>query len=291
MKSATTIIILLCTLTAFAVGYFAGTGNSSQEPGDGASKSAPVSSTGRRSPDASGKEIRQASLRKDLVKEKKRVKDLKKLNEALAAQLKRQNLALASSMTYENVIEKIDAMSDKSLADKLKYLFEEDALKEISNVREFSKKVVDTALEETDAADPTLSASILFSTSPSRGVQLIGYGAEIGKYDVVFAHFESEKPIGNAIVKWQNQSTGEILLYMNQNVGSSTMDQHISWSPVNGWTSGTYQVSLYSLSEKMTPIAANSYSISSVFENDRNTVQQQLVQEMLSNGQAVPKVR
>lgn len=289
MKPVTTVVISLCTLSAFAVGYYAGTGSNGQATG-GSETIASVSAASQRKP-APGKDVRQASLRKDLIKEQKRVKDLKKLNQALAAQLQRANLSLLSAMTYENVMEKIDTLSEKALTDKLKYLFEEDALKEISNVRDFSRQVVDTALEETDNDDPALTASISFSTSPTRGVQLIGFGADIGKHDVVFAHIESESPIGNAIVKWQNLGTGEILMYMNHDVGSSTMEQHVSYSPPNGWTSGTYQVSLYSLNDKMTPIAANSYSISTVVENDRHTVQQQLVQEMLSNGQAVPKVR
>lgn len=234
---------------------------------------------------------RTERLRGELLETRKKVRDLERLNAALTAQLERLNLSFLSSLTYEGMVQKIDSMPERSIRDKLGHLFAEKALGDIGDIREFSKRALDVALDDRPEDNGALSASIVFSTSPMRGVQTIAATATIGRHDAVFAHIDSDTLIGTAVVKWQNTGTGEILVFGDQFLGGSSGNQYVATKPPGGWAPGSYRVSLFSMDEKMIPFASNSYSLASILENDVADAQQRLINELVQTGQAVPKTR
>lgn len=229
-------------------------------------------------------------LRNELSKANQELDQLKGLNDALSTQIARLNLPIAS-MTYPELIDKIDQLPDSFISDKLAYFIDKDAIADIEDVRAFSKRLIDVALAEGEDSGQTGSAVITFSTSPVFGNQLISQSASVHKFDTIFAHIESSGRLDQAIVKWQELNSGEILLFKNHSLDPENPSKYIFLRPRSGWKSGSYRVSLHTMDDQVNPISGNSYSIATVVgeDSDSSSANNNVIQELIATGQAVPK--
>ena len=76
---------------------------------------------------------------------------LQNMNESLAGQIKQMDLPLPASVTYPDLMSKLDKLPEKFAKDQLAYVFDADAIDQISDVRAFSKRLIDVALDDSGA--------------------------------------------------------------------------------------------------------------------------------------------
>lgn len=283
MKTSTALMILGGTLAGFAAGILF-TGNVQKQT------TAPVVASSRSgSLDNPSATHVQKDLKSRLDRAKSRIQTLEDKNRVLAVRLASLDVPLAARLSYADVMRKIDTLSERSLRDKLGYVFTRDMLDAIDDPRALSRRAVDVALEEEPEASESVHIALSFSTSPIPGIRTFTQAADLGRNDAVFVHLQTSDPVQGAVVKWQNLTTGEILLFGNQAVSTGS-DTRLFLRPEGGWSPGTYQVSLYSMDKHMRPYGASSYQVVSVVDDGNSMAQQQVVQDLIAQGKAVPKV-
>ena len=232
----------------------------------------------------------------ELSKAKDTISSLQKMNENLETQIEQLNLPISSSMTYPDLVDKIDKLPISFINNQLGYLFDKETINQLEDSRAFSKRLLEVALEESDDNNQSDMATIAFSKSPAYGIRMIEQNIEVNAGDSIFAHILPNETLEEFIVKWQYQNTGEILLFKKQTILPNKDNQYVWLRPKKGWQPGVYTVSIYSMDDSVSPIAVNSYNIVSVAggsssgELSVNTRNEAIIQEMLSSGQAVPSI-
>ncbi|WP_455220732.1 hypothetical protein [Kaarinaea lacus] len=214
--------------------------------------------------EAQNRDDRENQLRKiqeRLTKASNKISDLEKYNKALALQIEQMNLPMSSDTSYPGLLEKIDRLPESFVKSQLENLFNKDAIKNINDVKAFSKRLVEVALDENEINEDQAVLNISFSLSPVNGQQPIDHQAVINKFDTVFAHIITSQPISELLVKWQNINTGEIVLFKKHT--QSSIDQHfyVAHRPNNGWSPGAYRVSLHTMDDSVNILGSNSYTI------------------------------
>jgi len=279
--------IFFAVLVGFLAGYFFTSYQNSQS----SLKSASVESASDNFLMASNADDKALGLlRSELLKANQELNQLKGLNDALSRQIERLNLPIAT-MTYPELINKIDHLPDSFISDKLGYFIDEDAIADIEDVRAFSKRLIDVALAEGEDSGQNGSAIITFSTSPVYGNRPISQDASVHRFDTIFAHIQSSGQLDDAIVKWQELSTGEILLFKSHSLDPNDPSKYIFLRPRTGWKSGSYRVTLHTMDDQVNPISGNSYNIATVVgeDSESNNGNNSVIQDLIASGQAVPK--
>jgi hypothetical protein len=97
----------------------------------------------------------------------------------------------------------------------------------------------------------------------------------------------------SSIIRWQYPATGEILLFQQQALRANLQSQAISLRPSQGWQTGNYKVSVYDMNDDKRLIGTNGFSVSSIVVDDTgsagNAPDTDIIQDLLSTGEAVPK--
>ena len=231
---------------------------------------------------------RIVELERALATTKQQLKELAKQNRQ--AEVKPEPTR-AANPRFSMLSDKINAIPEFMLKGQLAMFFDEDALEQLNNPHQFAQRALEVALANEDLSTESLSANIEFSLSPVQGARAINFNAEVGQYEPVFAHIISDSDSAELLVKWQNISSGEVLMFRNYRLQPGQNERYISLKPPTGWRAGTYRVSLYSMNDQVTPFAGNSYSISHVAEQpggDKGP-NQKVIDDLLLSGQAVEK--
>lgn len=218
---------------------------------------------------------------------------LEALNQALARQIELLNLPLAPSMTHEQLLGRIDSLPASVVNNLLAYLFDEEYLSTIENPNEFAKDLVDVALENDDDEEATGNVSIEFSFSPIYGLRQFSYASDLQQFDRIYAHLSATQDMPSSIIRWQYPATGEILLFQQQALRANSQSQAISLRPSQGWQTGNYKVSVYDMNDDKRLVGTNGFFVSSIVVDETgsagNAPDMDIIQDLLSSGDAVPK--
>lgn len=187
--------------------------------------------------------------------------------------------------------DKISKLSEESIREKLLYAFSKEGVDEIKDMHKFANRLTDVALGNEEDHSDSYTAQIHFTTSPIPDSGYFASNTAVGQFDIVFAHIQATGPLGKVVVKWINQTTGEVLLLSNRTLNSAGFPQYVQLTPANGWIPAAYQVSIYSMDDKMTPYGSGNYTISNVVENDQTQARERVIEDLINSGQAVPKIR
>lgn len=221
------------------------------------------------------------------------VERLQKLNDELRKALANNvhPVSMPVSTTYQDLVKKIDKLPENLIRKNLASILDDEYLKQIDDIRGFSKRLLEAALEENPVKQSDVIASIEFSTSPVYGSNLLGSGVNVGQYDKIFAFITVSEPLSKAFVKWQNAETGELLLFRSVRLNTANGFDFVSTRPGSGWQSGQYQVSVFLADKELTPIGGGSYVIAGITEQPggAKAVNESIVQDMINSGQAIRK--
>lgn len=222
---------------------------------------------------------------------------LKKQNHTLH-KLRQENLYLLSiskaeqskpveDYDYSEIFNKIDTFPESLISNQLEKIISEENIKSIGNIRTFSKKLAQVALDTQDGLDNTGIINITFSTSPVYGKDLLTNKSNVKPTDTIFAHIFSSGISQEVIVKWQHLQTNEILLFKNKYISDNQNIPSIWLRQKEGWRKGSYRVSIHTLDDQVTPIGSNSYTINEI-DNSGNT-HNSIIEDLINSGQAVKK--
>ena len=231
---------------------------------------------------------------RQLAEANRRIAELNARNAALSSQLAKLILPGVSSLTYPELLKRIDTLPPDFLKTQWLYLFDKAGLDKVHDVRAFSKRMAGVLLDQDGGisdSDPRIS-TLYFSTSPIYGTRMIGQSAEVPKHSPIFAHMNADRPAGEVMVKWQNLTTGELLMVRNFSLEES--DPYVWLAPSQGWTPGAYRVDVFAMDDEVTPLASRTLTITSVFDAEstsRGDRHSEVIQDLLSSGRAAPKLR
>ncbi|MCG7904776.1 MAG: hypothetical protein JAY60_20425 [Candidatus Thiodiazotropha weberae] len=198
--------------------------------------------------------------------------------------------------SYADLRDRIDLLPELLIEQQLEQLFDRVYLDSLVNPRGFAKELLDIAISDGDirsleaVIEDSIVVDIEFSLSPSSGLRHFSRLTEVERFDTIFTHFISSVDQSNLLVRWQHKETGEILYFSPLEL---TADQraYISLTPQRGWQPGGYLISLYDLNNKQKLLSSNDYQIDAVIggEESGRQVDQDVIEDLLSSGMAVPK--
>ena len=232
-----------------------------------------------------------AKLKAELDAARRYIAYLHQANNDLLSKIKdKKSNSLPGNMPSD-LMGKLESLPESIVIYQLEQILGEDAVSEISDARNFSKRALEVALDNSEISAENATASIVFSTSPVRDIRPFSGSVSVDQYDIIFAHINTTNSLGRLLVKWQNTNTGQILMFNDRFVADESSAHYVSFRPSTGWQPGTYRVSIHQFNDKLTPIGSNSYSIVTVNEGeyDGEGRNDRLIQEMLNSGQAVYK--
>lgn len=232
-------------------------------------------------------------LKTRLSHSEKENKKLLAQNEFLTQKLDQQDRSRNIPISYPALTRQLDSLPDFILNKQLSYLFGDDFVDGIDNPKEFSKNLLDAALDSSsDANNDSSSVRVSFSESVFPTTKPIGFDSQVGMYDVIFAHLDADQGVNKVMVKWMNVSNGEVLMFSQATIASGQPGQFVSLKPNQGWRNGTYRVAVYSADSGVQLLGANSYRITSVINDGTQTADgpnYNVIQELVATGQAKPK--
>lgn len=232
-------------------------------------------------------------LRARLGHAEKENKKLLVVNENLSQRLDQLEHSRNIPISYPALTRQLDSIPDFILNKQLSYLFGDEFVDGIDNPKEFSKHLLDAALDSgSDVNNDTPSVRVSFSESVFPTTKPIGFDSQVGIYDVIFAHFDADQGLSKVLVKWMNVSNGEVLMFSQASIRGGQPNQFVSLKPAQGWRNGTYRVSVYSADNSVHLLGSNSYRITSVINDGTQTADgsnYEVIQELLATGQARPK--
>ena len=170
-----------------------------------------------------GREINKMAA--DLSQVNQEIARLEAMNNILATQIEQLKLPLPQSITYEQLMSRIDSLPASFINKLLANLIDEEYLANIENPNAFAKELVEVALENEEIEDVSGVVSIDFSFSPIYGLRQFSYVSELQQFDRIFAHIFATQDMPNCIIRWKHQATGEILLFKQQALLSSGQSQ------------------------------------------------------------------
>ncbi len=138
-------------------------------------------------------------------------------------------------------------------------------LEEIDDIQAYAMRLVDVALEgltddSADRARDEPMAPVYFSTDRATGE---GSAPRASSFDAdaprIYAHFSTEH--SRVTVKWMRLDRAEILLLKRQSVDTSPRSGWVALERAGAWKQGTYQVTVYTGDEAVTPIAEGRYTV------------------------------
>jgi len=283
--------LILAGITALAIGFFAGLASSDFRNTDNtflkAAKQEKNTSTQTLLTECHSYDCK--NNKEKLILAELKIEKLQQENNYLTSLAENNNLHLLEPANYSEVIDKIDNLPEYLLSHQLSKIISEESLNDIENIRPFSKRLAEIALNSQEELDDIGYINIIFSTSPSYGKKLLSGGNSIRANDTVFAHIVSSGISEEVIVKWQHLPTNEILLFKNKTISESNSVPSIWLRPRNGWKEGAYRVSVYTMDDEANPIGSNSYIIDTVETNPDNNPSDEIVQELLNSGKAIKK--
>jgi len=174
----------------------------------------------------------------------------------------RQNLLnLMEEQKQNYVLKKIQSMSEPEVSQKIATFFNistDEQPRELSS-KEFAIKLLSIATNENEIVDiESPFQEIVFSSdrdgNPSyvfpRGIKKI-----IAHFDVSF--FLDKK----VFIKWVNQESGKIELFNFYAISPDRKKNFVWLKKKKGWETGSYQVNIYSLNNKLKLVAYGSFEI------------------------------
>ncbi len=293
MKS--TIIIFSFTITVFVAGYYTAMYCNTRQSSIPAlahnvetkklSQHANFLLTTEEDTKISAKKISQ-----ELSNAQGKIAYLQNINKNLANQIEQNNLPISSSVSYSDLVERIEMLPQPIIDEQLTHLFDDDGLQQINDSRDFTKRLLEVALTDSDN-DNTQQTSIIFSTSPLQGSRLLNLNARVKKFDTIFAHITSPGNHSTLLVKWQRLNSGEIMLLTNQPINTNGREQYVFLRPQKGWQPGQYKISVHSMNDKITTLGVNLLTIIEIIDDDELSMENdQVLQDLIDSGQAFQKI-
>ena len=282
-----TVIIGLLLLVGFVSGYVSS--YMTLLPASG--RSMPSDRTIVKQVVPNNKTVQIKKLQDDIDEANRYIAHLLEVNNKLSSTTSDRHQTDKINIDPVKISNQIDALPESFLAYQLEKILGDDILNDIEDTRLFSKKALEIALNNSEISAEDATGTILLSTSPVPGVRGFSGNADVERYDIIFAHIQTENALGQLLVKWQNTTTGQILLFNKRSITSRSNIYYVSFRPSAGWQPGRYRVSIHHLNDSLSPIASNSYTITSVDEGEYDGTgrNEKIIQEMLNSGQAVQK--
>lgn len=268
---------------------------------DSESRAAPItaSNAGDVNPASDGSKASQQGqleLQSKLTHASEVISQLAFDNQALSQQIKQYGLSIESDTTESDLLNRLERLPDSLINQQLESLFDDEYLEGIDNKKAFAKKLVSVALTEVEdqslsvEGDDNSHIDIRFSLSPITGLRQFRDISDLELNDTVFAHFTSTTAYPNLIVRWDEISTGEILRMGPLSLRDNT-NGYLSLKPRNGWKPGDYRVSLFDIDNDQKIVGSDRYRVAHVIDNEdaSSNVDQDVIDDLISNGMAVPK--
>jgi len=212
------------------------------------------------------------------------------------AYLQRTNFDLTEKLqqSFSNKAKKqelerqIDNMPESYLTKQLERKIRIDSFDEIEDVHQFSKNLLDAALEDTDY-DTSENIDITFGFSSIRNTQSFSGSVSAAISDKIFAFISTSVDSSDVLVKWHNIETGELLRFKNMKVSKDKYANFVSTTPKKGWSKGSYRVTVFKPDQIVSPIGSRSFTISDITDIPNNS-SEQINNELIASGQTSAKL-
>jgi hypothetical protein len=239
----------------------------------------------------------QQDVRSMLMHASNVISQLESDNAALSYQIKKFGFSLNSDSTESDLLSRIDRLPETLINQQLEMLFDNKYLEGIDDKKAFAKKIIEIALAEVEDdtididTDENTYIEIIFSLSPVTGIRRFYTISELEVYDTIFAHFTTATVYPNLIARWEHAGTGEILR-MGPLTLQDSQNGYLSLKPKSGWKPGYYRVSLFDIDNNQKVVGSSRYLVDNVIdtENQASDIDQDVINDLRSNGFAVPKL-
>lgn len=219
--------------------------------------------------------------------DKNEIAYLLRVNQELLSKLNNINQSKKNLLKIEKMI---DELPKDYLSEQLKKKLKIPSLENIDNIHDFSKNLFNKAVEDNNY-DDLENIDIQFSFSPILGKQQFAGTTKAATNDKIFAYIGTDsKKTRNVIVKWKKTKGNELINFRYFAVSANSSYNYIAASPLKGWATGSYRVSVYDIDNQLTPLASKTYSISDIVETPNNS-REAIYNDLLLSNQASPAVR
>ncbi len=162
----------------------------------------------------------------------------------------------------------IAGMSNGELIDTVAStaLFTPEELDDMSDVRGFAERLAEIALAGvvTPQAAPSPAAQqVEFSTTvEADNSATLPSGVFSADADRIYAVFPTDQYVRDSVLaKWQRLDQPELMIFDRYPIHSRERHNFVWMSPPEGWTEGSYEVTIYSTDEMLDPVAVGAYDV------------------------------
>lgn len=214
----------------------------------------------------------QISYQKEISLLKEKVTILTDANEMLKKRLHEKNISyndinttLSTKKQQVVIVNQLDNMQTSDIINTLKnYMsFDESLIPPGMNIRNFSKKLLDIAMNKEDELinDPNhVVSDVKFSSNLDSNDSTYNSNFDQNT-SKIFAKFDTTNFVdGKLLVKWKKDN-GELVNMNFYNVKKNSKDNFIWMQKKDGWSKGNYQIDIYSPSNRLKKIYSSSYLV------------------------------
>lgn len=158
--------------------------------------------------------------------------------------------------------------SDEKIDAYLSQLFPKADLSQIEDKKRFSQHLLNEFVQSHKDQQEHFVGQVIVSTQ-EQVPQQINELNTVYKSQQLFAHLDTQNKIQNVqqvFIRWIYRDTGEVLLFLPQNISPDRAQNWVSFTPPQGWKVGHYDVRYYQMNNDLIPIAQTSFKIAAVIE-------------------------
>lgn len=163
----------------------------------------------------------------------------------------------------------IQQSSDEKVQEYLGKIYPKTDFSSIHNKKKFSQRLIDEFSQSHNEPIENLTGRVVISRQ--EGVAQSEQDlSRIHAQQYLYAHLDTLNKIDSrqqVFIRWIYRDTGEVLLFMPQQINENQAQNWVSFKPSQGWKVGNYDVRYYQFVDDLTPIAQTSYTILEVSED------------------------
>jgi len=162
----------------------------------------------------------------------------------------------------------IEQASIEKISHYLDQAFPKADLSDIHDKKKFAQRLINEFSQSENDQQDDLIGQVIISTQQHTPEHITELN-QIHKQQQLFAHLDTLNKLNDnrqIFIRWIDRQTGEVLLFLPQNISANKQQNWVSFTPVQGWKSGTYDVRYYQMKDDLKPIAQTTYRINTVNE-------------------------
>jgi hypothetical protein len=164
-------------------------------------------------------------------------------------------------LTPKDIKSLAQQLPEEELERQLQLFMPENTLALISDKKSFALRAIDEAFSTNDSQP--LIGQIRITTSSNFNAPTF-VGGQLPSHQKLYAQLDTFGKVpatGHVFIRWLHRDSGKILMFQHQRITENRNQNWVSFTPNDGWKSGTYDVKFYEFNNTLSPVAQTSYTV------------------------------